>query len=184
MLVFFFNDPTFFLIKKLKFLFVFVDNVRYNVYNIIKDKLKEEIKMAYGTRKYNAYRKRSFTRSDKQRRDYAQAMDDLEQAFEKLDGWSLSSMKDSAYKDFGKYEVRLSNHSADNQYHNLENGRLIVNIKASKLNFINIIENRLDTILEKVNKLDLDKYRFINATNMEHEIKCYYKGYKTKKDVI
>lgn len=111
-------------------------------------------------------------------------MDELEQAFEKLDGWYLSSMKDSAYKDFGNYEVRLSNHSADNQYHNLEKGKLIVNIKASKLNFIDIIENHLDKIIEKVESLDLDKYRFINATNLEHDIKCFYKGYKTKKDVI
>lgn len=140
--------------------------------------------MAYGTSRYNPYRKRSFTRSDKQRRDYAQAMDNLEQEFEKLDGWYLSSMKDSAYKSFEKYEVRLSNHSADNQYHNLENGRLIVNVKASKLNFVDIIENKLDKILEKIDSLDLDKYRFINATNMEHDIKCYYKGFKTKKDVI
>lgn len=140
--------------------------------------------MAYGTSRYNPYRKRSFTRSDKQRREYAQAMDDLEQAFEKLDGWYLSSMKDSAYKSFEKYEVRLSNHSADNQYHNLENGRLIVNVKASKLNFVDIIENKLDKIIEKIDSLDLDKYRFINATNMEHDIKCYYKGFKTKKDVI
>ncbi|AAC79572.1 ORF56 [Streptococcus phage 01205] len=108
--------------------------------------------MAYGKSRYNSYRKRSFNRSDKQRREYAQEMDRLEQTFEKLDGWYLSSMKDSAYKDFGKYEIRLSNHSADNKYHDLENGRLIVNVKASKLKFV--------------------------------DIKCYYKGFKTKKDVI
>ncbi len=140
--------------------------------------------MAYGKSRYNSYRKRSFNRSDKQRREYAQAMDNLEQAFENLDGWCLSSMKDSAYKNFDKYQVRLSNHSADNKYHDLENGYLIVNIKASKLNFVDIIENKLDKIIEKIDSLDLDKYRFINATNMEHDIKCYYKGFKTKKDVI
>lgn len=140
--------------------------------------------MAYGTRKYNSYRKRSFTRSDKQRREYASEMEQLEHAFENMKDWSLSSMKDSAYKDFGKYEVRLSNHSADNQYHDIENGKLIVNIKASKLKFVSIIENELDTILDKINQLDLDKYRFISATNLEHNIKCYYKGFKTKKDVI
>ena len=110
--------------------------------------------MAFGNSRYNAYRKRSFNRTDKQRRDYAQAMDELEQAFDELDGWYLSS------------------HSADNQYHDLENGYLIVNVKASKLNFVDIIENKLDKILEKVDKLDLDKYRFINATNLEHDIKC------------
>lgn len=140
--------------------------------------------MSYGKSRYNSYRKRSFNRSDKQRREYAQAMDNLEQAFENLDGWYLSSMKDSAYKNFDKYQVRLSNHSADNKYHDLENGYLIVNIKASKLNFVDIIENKLDKIIEKIDSLDLDKYRFINATNMEHDIKCYYKGFKTKKDVI
>lgn len=70
--------------------------------------------MAFGKNRYNPYRKRSFNRSDKQRREYAQAMDELEQAFEELDGWRLSSMMDSAYKNFEKYQVRLSNHSADN----------------------------------------------------------------------
>ena len=135
--------------------------------------------MNYGKSKYNAYRKRSYSRSDTQRRKYAQAMDDLEQAF-----GELSSMKDSAYKNFGRYEVRLSNHSADNQYHNLESGHLIVNIKASKLNFVDIIENHLQKIIEKIEKLDLEQYRFINATNLENNIKCYYKGYKSKKDVI
>ena len=103
---------------------------------------------------------------------------------DELGGWELSSMKDSAYKDFGKYEVRLSNHSADNQYHDLENGHLIVNIKASKLNFVDIIENHLQKIIEKIETLDLEQYRFINATNLENNIKCYYKGYKSKKDVI
>ena len=140
--------------------------------------------MTYGKSRYNSYRKRSFNRSNKQRREYAQEMDRLEKAFENLDGWYLSSMKDSAYKDFGKYEIRLSNHSADNKYHDLESGRLIVNVKASKLNFVDIIENKLDKIIEKIDTLDLDKYRFINATKLERDIKCYYKGFKTKKDVI
>ena len=140
--------------------------------------------MTYGKSRYNSYRKRSFNRSDKQRKEYAQAMEELEQAFENLEGWSLSSMKDSAYKDFGKYEIRLSNHSAENKYHDINNGRLIVNVKASKLNFVDIIENKLDKVIEKIDNLDLDKYRFINATNMERDIKCYYKGFKTKKDVI
>lgn len=42
--------------------------------------------MNYGKSKYNAYRKRSYSRSDTQRRKYAQAMDDLEQTFEELEG--------------------------------------------------------------------------------------------------
>ena len=140
--------------------------------------------MAFGKSRYNAYRKRSFSRSDKQRREYAQAMEELENAFDNLDGWHLSNMMDSAYKNFDNYQVRLSNHSADNKYHDIENGYLIVNVKASKLNFVDIIENKLDKILEKVDKLDLDKYRFINATNLEHDIKCYLKGYKMKKEVV
>ena len=140
--------------------------------------------MAFGKTRYNAYRKRSFNRSDKQRREYAQVMEELENAFENLNGWHLSNMMDSAYKNFDNYQVRLSNHSADNKYHDLENGYLIVNVKASKLHFVDIIENKLDKILEKVDKLELDKYRFINATNLEHDIKCYLKGYKTKKEVV
>lgn len=66
----------------------------------------------------------------------------------------------------------------------LENGKLLVNVKASKLNFVDIIENHLQKIIEKIEKLDLEQYRFINATNLENNIKCYYKGYKSKKDVI
>lgn len=49
--------------------------------------------MNYGKSRYNAYRKRSYSRSDTQRRKYAQAMDELEQAFDDLEGWELSSMK-------------------------------------------------------------------------------------------
>ena len=97
--------------------------------------------MAYGKSRYNSYRKRSFNRSAKQCREYAETMNELEEAFDNLDGWYLSSMKDSAYQNYDKYQIRLSNHSADNKYHDLENGFLIVNIKSSKLNFINIIEN-------------------------------------------
>lgn len=140
--------------------------------------------MAFGKNKYNSYRKRSFNRSDKQRREYAQAMDELEQAFDELDGWLLSSKMDSAYKNFDNYEVRLSNHSANNQYHDLENGRLIVNVRVSKLNFLSVIEDQLDGILAKVDKLSLSDYRFINVNLANKTISCFYKGYKTKKDII
>ena len=140
--------------------------------------------MAFGKNKYNSYRKRSFNRSDKQRLEYAQAMDELEQAFDELDGWLLSSKMDSAYKNFDNYEVRLSNHSADNQYHDLENGRLIVNVRVSKLNFLSVIEDQLDGILAKVDKLSLSDYRFINVNLANKTISCFYKGYKTKKDII
>ena len=142
--------------------------------------------MAYGKSKYNAYRKRSFNRSDKQRREYAQAMDELEQSFELLaqEGWSISSHLDSAYKNYDYYQVRLSNHSADNQYHDIHEGYLIVNIKASKQDFVEIIEHRLSGILAKVDTLDLSLYRFINVTNNSSRLTCYYKGFKTKKDVF
>ena len=140
--------------------------------------------MAFGKNRYNAYRKRSFNMSDSKRKEYAQAMDELEQAFDELDGWILSSKMDSAYKNFDNYEVRLSNHSADYQYHDLENGRLIVNVRASKLNFLSVIQSQLDEILAKVDKLPLSDYRFINVNLANKSISCFYKGYKTKKDVI
>lgn len=140
--------------------------------------------MAFGKNRYNAYRKRSFNMSDSKRKEYAQAMDELEQAFDELDGWILSSKMDSAYKNFDNYEVRLSNHSVDNQYHDLENGRLIVNVRASKLNFLSVIQSQLDEILAKVDKLPLSDYRFINVNLANKSISCFYKGYKTKKDVI
>ena len=140
--------------------------------------------MAFGKNRYNAYRKRSFNMSDSKRKEYAQAMDELEQAFDEVDGWILSSKMDSAYKNFDNYEVRLSNHSADNQYHDLENGRLIVNVRASKLNFLSVIQSQLDEILAKVDKLPLSDYRFINVNLANKSISCFYKGYKTKKDVI
>lgn len=142
--------------------------------------------MAYGKSRYNAYRKRSFNRSDTQRREYAQAMDELSQAFDELSqyGWSISSHLDSAYKNYDYYQVRLSNHSADNQYHDIYDGYLIVNIKVSKQDFVTIIEQKLSGILAKVDTLDLSSYRFINITNNGTRLTCYYKGYKTKKDVF
>ena len=142
--------------------------------------------MVYGKSKYNAYRKRSFNRSDNQRREYAQAMDELSQAFDELSqyGWSISSHLDSAYKNYDYYQVRLSNHSADNQYHDIYEGYLIVNIKASKQDFVWLIENYLDHLVSYIDTLDLSKYRFINVTNRGKKITCYYRDFKTKKDVI
>lgn len=138
--------------------------------------------MRFGKKRYNTYRKRNFTLTDNQRREYAAKMDELSEEFSKLEGWSLSSTKDSAYKHFDNYQVRLSNHSAENDYHDLENGYLLINIKVSKLDFVKIIKTQLDEILKKINELDLEKYRFINVT--KSNINCYYKGYKTKKDTI
>ena len=138
--------------------------------------------MRFGKKRFNTYRKRTFTSTDNQRREYAAKMDELSEEFSKLEGWSLSSAKDSAYKHFDNYQVRLSNHSAENDYHDLENGYLLINIKASKLDFVKIIKTQLDEILKKINELDLEKYRFINVT--KSNINCYYKGFKTKKDTI
>lgn len=139
--------------------------------------------MAYfGTRRYNSYRKRSFNQTDNQRRAYAQQMEELQEAFDNMQDWSISSALDSAYKTCEKFELRLSNHSANNQYHDLENGRLIVNIKASKLNFVELIKSgKVDEFVKKINKLDLPKYRFINIVN--GNLNCYIKGFKTKKEV-
>lgn len=139
--------------------------------------------MAYfGTRRYNSYRKRSFNQTNNQRRAYTQQMAELQEAFDNMQDWSISSTLDSAYKSYKKFELRLSNHSADNQYHDLENGRLIVNIKASKLDFVQLIESgKVDEIAEKINKLDLTKYRFINVAN--GNLNCYIKCFKTKKEV-
>lgn len=139
--------------------------------------------MAYfGTRRYNSYRKRSFNQTDNQRRAYAQQMEELQEAFDNMQDWSISSALDSAYKSYEKFELRLSNHSANNQYHNLENGRLIVNIKASKLDFVKLIKSgKVDEFVENINKLDLPRYRFINVVN--GNLNCYIKGFKTKKEV-
>lgn len=113
-------------------------------------------------------------------------MDELSQAFDELSqfGWSISSHLDSAYKNYDYYQVRLSNHSADNQYHDIHNGYLIINIKASKQDFVNLIENYLSDLLSYLDTLDLSLYRFINVTNKGKRITCYYKNFKSKKDVF
>ena len=56
--------------------------------------------MAYSKSRYNSYRKRSFNRSAKQCREYAETMNELEEAFDNLDGWYLSSMKESVINRF------------------------------------------------------------------------------------
>ena len=118
--------------------------------------------------------------SDSRRREYAKEMENMREWFSNSE-WSLSNKQDSAYKSLDSYQIRLSNHSADNTYHDIVNGKLIVNIKASKLDFRNIIENDLQSILEKVDRLELENYRFINIVN--GKINCFLKGYKTKKEV-
>lgn len=139
--------------------------------------------MGFGYKKYNSYRKRSYTYSKTKRREYAEQMEELENNFDELKGWELSSMKDSAYKQTANYTIRLSNHSADNSYHDIYNGDiLLLNIKASKLDFINVINNKLSDVTKIVDTLDLNNYRFINVLN--GRIDCYLKGYKTKKDVF
>lgn len=144
---------------------------------------KGEIHMAY-----NYYRKRHYNRSKNQNREYAEQMDDLWNLFqneEPYKQWSLSTRMDSAYyyDSDREIEIRLSNHSADNKYHDLHNTEyLFVNVQASKLDFKKMIDNDIKPLLQVLDTLDLSKYRFINVT--KQNINCFYKNYKTKKDVI
>ena len=139
--------------------------------------------MSHYTARYNPYRKRRFAQSDTQRRNYAQIMDNLETEFAQLPDWIISSALDSCYKQYDQFCIRLSNHSADNSYHDLQNGQLLINYKASKLQFLALIKSgEIDKIAQKISKLDLNKYRFINIVNTKAN--CYYKNYKTKKDVF
>ena len=93
----------------------------------------------------------------------------------------ISSHLDSAYKNYDYYQVRLSNHSADNQYHDIYEGYLIVNIKASKQDFVWLIENYLDHLLSYIDTLDLSKYRFINVTNRGKKIRAIIEILKLRK---
>ena len=138
--------------------------------------------MGFGKGKYNSYRKRTYNVSDAKRREYAAQMDEIKDYFDQKKDWSISVNLDSCYKHYPEFEIRISNHSADNQYHDLHDGYLIVNIKGSKLNFENIIENEVDEIVDYLKTIDLSKYRFVNVTN--EKISLYFKGFKTKKDVI
>ncbi len=134
----------------------------------------------YGKSRYNKYRKRSYNLSDNERRRYAQEMQDLE-AYLQTTEFQYSSTLDSVYKNYDNYTIRLSNHSANNQYHDLYNDKLLVNIKCSKLNYKKEIEIRLPLIIKKLETLDLEEFRFINIVS--NNINCYYKDYKTKKIV-
>ena len=133
-------------------------------------------------RKYNSYRHRYYDISKTKAKEYASQMSAIREFFDNNKEWSLSSHGDSCYRYFDKYTIRLSNHSADNQYHDLS-GKfdLLINIKCSKLDFVQIIQQKLDKIIKQINKLPLNKYRFINISNQH--INCFYKEYKTKKDV-
>ena len=130
---------------------------------------------------YNSYRKRNYHLSHNQARKYAQAMDALSSYFNNKSDWTISTHLDSCYCDYPKYTIRLSNHSADNQYHDLNgtNG-LLVNIRCRKLDFIDTIENKIPEIVKQLDKLPLQKYRFINIVN--NKINCFYRNFKTKKD--
>ena len=139
--------------------------------------------MSHYTARYNPYRNRRYAQSDTQRRNYAQVMNDLETEFAQLPDWIISSALDSCYKQYDQFRLRLSNHSADNPYHDLQNGQLLVNYKASKLQFLTLIKSgEIDEVAQKINKLDLANYRFINIVNSKAN--CYYKNYKTKKDIF
>ena len=134
----------------------------------------------YGKSRYNSYRKRSYNLSDNECRKYAQEMKNLE-AYLQTTEFQYSSTLDSIYKNYDNYIIRLSNHSANNQYHDLYNDKLLVNVKCSKLNYKKEIEIRLPLIIKKLEALDLEEFRFINIVS--NNINCYYKNYKTKKIV-
>jgi len=134
----------------------------------------------YGTSKYNKYRKRLYNLTDRQRRLYAQDMQDLENYLQSTD-YSYSSSLDSIYKNFPNFELRLSNHSADNQYHDIyTSSTLLVNVRCSKLAYREYIEKKVPAILNLLKTLDLSKYRYINIIN--EQVNCYLKDYKTKKE--
>lgn len=134
---------------------------------------------------YNYYRKRNYNLSKSKARAYAQAMDDLGNEFEnKYQDWGLSTMKDSCYKMIADtVEIRISNHSANNQYHDIYDDKvLLVNIKGSKLDFPSIIDNKVPKVEKVLDKLELTNYRFINVVG--DKVNAYVKGYKTKKEIF
>lgn len=134
---------------------------------------------------YNRYRKRHYNISKTKRIEYAQKMENLDEIFSKKHpDWILSSKKDSCYYRVGNVFIRISNHSIDNQYHpEIHTGeKLYLNIKASKLDFSDVISNKLPKVLDIVGKQDLSKYRVIIVVN--DNIHFYYKGFKTKKETI
>lgn len=133
----------------------------------------------YGKSKYNNYRKRTYNLTDRQRILYAQDMQDLENYLQSTD-YSYSSL-DSIYKNYPDFELRLSNHSADNKYHNIyTSSTLLVNVRCSKLAYREYIEKKVPKILNLLKTLDLSKYRYINIVN--EQVNCYLKDYKTKKE--
>lgn len=134
---------------------------------------------------YNRYRKRNYNLSKSKARAYAQAMDNLEREFaDNYQDWGLSAMKDSCYKMLSNtVEIRISNHSADNQYHDIYNSEiLLVNIKGSKLDFTSIINEKVPKVVNFLNNLELNNYRFINIVG--NNVNAYLKGYKTKKEIF
>lgn len=133
---------------------------------------------------YNYYRKRNYNLSKSKARAYAQAMENLGDEFEsKYQDWALSTMKDSCYKMIADtVEIRISNHSANNQYHDIYNDKvLLVNIKGSKLDFPSIIDKKVPKVEKVLDKLELTNYRFINVVG--DKVNAYVKGYKTKKEI-
>ncbi|QBO37384.1 DUF669 domain-containing protein [Periweissella cryptocerci] len=133
---------------------------------------------------YNSYRKRSFNVSKNQAREYASELEEISTYFRNTTV-DISSHLDSVYfmfnqetgldrrtkaKNFDGWSVRLSNHSYDNQYHSLNRANHVINIKSSKLDFIEKyknVNNTLTTIFETLqqNGIDLCDVNFINYAN-------------------
>lgn len=129
---------------------------------------------------YNWYRKRHYNLSDSKKREYHNDLVELQETMSThFPDWSVSSRMDSCYKDYKQFTVRLSNHSIDNQYHNIHGGKLYVNIKASKLDFPTVIRIKLPEVLKALQSVDLEKYRLISVN--QDRITLFYKNFKTKK---
>lgn len=131
---------------------------------------------------YNKYRHHNFNLSKTQAKEYAQNMDIIRSWFNSHSNWIISQHLDSCYKNTKKFTIRLSNHSPNNQYHDLYNSKkLIINITLKKSEFIKFIETNLQKYIDQLLKEDLTAYRFININPKSKKITYYLKDYKTKK---
>lgn len=131
---------------------------------------------------YNSYRKRHYNLSSNQKKKYAQEMNELETYLEQS-LYSYSAHLDSVYKELEDCTIRLSNHKPTNNYHDLSDNttRPIVDIRKSKKDFIDFLENEMENLITILSYLDLTYYRYIKVKPASKTLVCYLKGYKTKK---
>lgn len=131
---------------------------------------------------YNAYRKRYYNLSSNQKKKYAMEMQELENYLSNSD-YSYSTHLDSVYKELDDCTIRLSNHKPTSDYHDLSDNtsRPIVDIRKSKKDLINFLENEMENLITIISYLDLTYYRYIKVKPESKTLICYFKGYKTKK---